>query len=103
MSETDTATIYIDPTTISKEGKLRKTWSLTNWKKRGLDGVMSTRTRAEYDCDGEERRRIIWVSTHSASMAAGEILMSGQPNYYSPTAIRPGTASAAILKIACAN
>ena len=102
VDETDTATIYIDPTTISKEGNLRKTWSLVNYKKCGRDGVMSTRLRTEYDCEGESSRAI-GVSTHSGSMATGEILVSGQTKYSSPTAVTPGTPSAAILKIACAN
>lgn len=95
----DKAHFYIDPASIRKDGNLRKVWMILDLKQRDKSGVMSLRTRYEYDCK-EERERIIAASTHSGPMAGGETLMSddGASEW---KAIPPSSITSRILKIVC--
>lgn len=101
LSETDTATHYIDPATIRKDGNLRRVWELQDLKQRHKDGEMSRRVLAEYDCK-EERRRFLSISGHSEPMARGNVLDTD----YSPGEWRyipPNTPSESVLRFVCAK
>ena len=102
VSETDTTVLYVDPSTIRKDGHLRKVWVLSNLKQRDTTGELSRRALDEYDCAGE-RRRLLSISTHAEPMAAGQILLygntsgvAGEWNY-----IPPGTSFYHVLKFVC--
>ena len=71
MGESDGITFYVDPTTLRKDGSLRKVWELYDLKQREKNGAMSFRIRSEYDCK-EERRRPLASSYHPEPMAQGE-------------------------------
>ena len=73
LSSNDDANVYIDPTTLRKDGNLRKVWQLNDEIKAGRDGTMSSRILWEYDCIGE-RVRMISATGHSGPMATGKKL-----------------------------
>lgn len=101
MSENDDADVYIDATTIRKEGSLRTVWQLHDEKKRNRDGTMSSRIKWEYDCSGE-RVRMISATSHSGSMATGKKLY----NVYKASEwrdIAPATMGQNGLKVVCAE
>ena len=102
ISESDSATYYMDPSTIRKEGNLRKVWEIYDLKTREKDGTMSIRTRMEYDCKNE-RSRILASSEHSERMAKGTTTFtrSGEPTGWRE--IPPGSAIDFVLKIVCAK
>ena len=100
--ETQKATFYYDPATISKDGSMRRrVWQLTDLRKRHKDGEMSRRSRIEYDCK-QENYRFLAFSAHSEHMAGGTVLKTeGEDN--SLWAIPPNTAIEMILNIVCAK
>lgn len=101
VSETEDEVVYIDPTTIRKDGNLRRVWELQDLKQRDKDGEMSRRAFIEYDCK-EDRLRILSLSTHSKSMALGRVIFSESGT--SPwDFVPPRTISAKRLKIVCST
>jgi len=99
--ETDTSTFYFDPTTIRKDGNMRRVWELQDMRKRHKNGDMSRRMRYEYDCK-QERYRYLAISGHSEPMTDGTTLyIEGEDNNW--MAIAPGTIVATIFEIVCAK
>jgi hypothetical protein len=95
------ATFYYDPTTIRKEGNMRRIWELHNLRERHKDGEISVRYRSEYDCM-DERIRILGVTEHSEPMAGGAVLTTvGEDNNWMP--IAPETIGAILLNLVCAK
>ena len=70
MGASDGITFYVDPTTLRKDGSLRKVWELYDFKQPEKNGAMSFRVRAEYDCK-EERQRKLAYRYHPEPMAQG--------------------------------
>jgi hypothetical protein len=101
VDETDEELFFYDPTTIRKDGNMRRVWRLQNFKQPDEDGVMSRRYHTEYDCK-EERFRYLDISTHSQPMSYGKTLATGQGSreWYG---IPPRTTSEIMLKIVCAK
>ena len=94
-------TLFIDPTTIRKEGDFRKVWGIQDLKERDKDGEMSRRYREEYDCSGG-RKRFLSATTHSELMGGGNTLATtNEPSPWSD--IRPNSVADDILKTVCAN
>ena len=96
------ATIYVDPATIRREGVLVKYWRLTDIRVRNKDGNMSWRTRDELDCK-KERSRVTSMTTFSDSMLGGSL--NGNFNYPNDewADIPPGTLDAVKMKYVCAK
>lgn len=93
-------TVYIDPSSIRKEGYFRKAWLLHDYKQKDSGGVMSRRGLFEYDCK-DERFRNLTHSSHLEPMAKGAALFSdsnpGKWDY-----IPPDSSAATIIKFVCA-
>ena len=101
MSENDDADVYIDATTIVKNGNLRQVWQLHDEIRRARDGTKSSRILWEYDCKGE-RVRMISATGHAGSMAAGKKLY----NVYKASDwrdIAPETMGENGFKVVCAE
>ena len=100
VAETRSSLLYIDPSTIRKDGNFRRVWEMSDLKQR-TGGAMSRRILNEYDCK-EERRRVISNTSFFEQMGHGSILISddklGEWQY-----IAPKTASSFVLEIVCAK
>lgn len=93
--------IYIDPTTIRKDGDRRIVWSLQDLSVADRDGELSRRARSEYGCK-DERTRFLSFSEHSGGMASGKTLYrSDDPGQWKNVA--PGTVGALFLAYLCAK
>lgn len=75
ISENEEANVYIDLSTLHKDGNFRTVWQLHDQKKRNEDGTMSTRISWEYDCQNE-RVRILSATSHPEAMAKGKKLFT---------------------------
>ena len=94
-------TFYFDPTTIRKDGNMRRVWEVRNLRTRDENGEMSYRARYEFDCK-QERFRFLAISGHTEPMAGGKTLNSfGEDNNW--RAIAPGTIVETLLNIVCAK
>lgn len=102
QSNAKDAVYYMDYKTIRKDGNLRTMWLISDLSKRYKDGEMSRRSRYVFDCK-LERYKILAMSTHSESMATGEVLFNGGEDPAGWRAIPPTTAVETILKIICAK
>lgn len=103
-TETQTATFYYDPATISKisDGSMRRrVWQLTDLRKRDKDGAMSRLPRVEYDCK-QESYRFLTFSAHSEPMTSGTVLKT-EDEEDNLKAIPPNTVLEMILNIVCAK
>jgi hypothetical protein len=93
--------LFIDPTTIRKDGDFRKVWGIQDLKERDSEGELSRRYREEFDCN-TRRKRFLSATTHSESMAGGKTLTTITES--SPwSEIRANTVADDILKMVCAN
>jgi hypothetical protein len=99
VGETTNSTQSIDPTTIRKDGDLRRVWELHDLKKRDQDGVMSRRMLFEYDCK-KERFRLLSFSLHAEPGAKGKVLLSDDESDKWNNS-EPGTATASVLQFLC--
>lgn len=75
VDDAENAIHYIDSTTISKEGQMRKVWVTQYLTKKGPDGEMARRAFLEYDCVGA-RFRILSISKFSGAASDGRYRLS---------------------------
>jgi len=68
---------YIDPTSITVDGNVRKVWELHDMSDKGPRGERSVLASMEYDC-AQKLMRTLNATGHSAPMARGEIIKLGQ-------------------------
>jgi len=100
--ETDVVVQYVDSTTITKNGDLRKAWRLQDFKSPTPDGKQSIRILGEYDCKGE-RMRILFGSSYTGPMATGESLFLGGGNVDDWDRAPAGTMGELVLKFVCSR
>lgn len=98
-AEVTEAFLYIDLSTIRKDGNLRKVWVLQDLKQRQKEGALSLRARVEYDCR-EERYRYLSATSHSSQMAQGNLIKS-QTGMSDWIDVAPGTATEDSFKKVC--
>jgi hypothetical protein len=97
--ESGIASYYADPSTVRKNGNLRRVWAVIDLKRRDPSGALSYRVLFEYDCKSEEGR-ILSRSTHAGPMARGDVLVSGDVGsewHHIP----PATPDEGMLRMAC--
>jgi hypothetical protein len=97
------ATIYLDPSTIHKEGDRAEMWALIDYERPQPDKtgkqVLSDKIHYQYDCK-EKTLRIIDTSAHAGPMATGETI-NVNPDPPELMSIAAGTLSESLWKRAC--
>ncbi len=71
VDEKDNAIHYIDRTTLTRSGDVRRVWVTQYLREKGPDGEISRRALLEYDCAGR-RFRYLSTAKHSARTAGSE-------------------------------
>ena len=95
--------VYIDPTSIRKNGDKSYVWIINDLKKRNDLGYLSARVKQEYDCKNELARNV-YIRTFADSMAKGKVLGEyTYPNEGSWGFVPPQTMASTVLKIVCAK
>ena len=97
--------VYIDKTTIQRNGNLRKAWSLIDLTTRKENGSMSIRMMDEHDCKNM-RYRTLYISEHSEHMGGGAVLSTRQESFTDPDSwfyIPPDSMKNEVQKIVCAK
>jgi hypothetical protein len=102
VSEGESGTVlYVDPSTIRKNGNLRRYWELHDLAKADKIGNLSYRAVTEADCK-EERSRGLQEDKFRGPMASGEISGSiRSPGEWSYVA--PGTTGWKVLLFVCSR
>lgn len=94
-------TLYVDYTTIRKEGSKVRMLSLTDFEiivKDKID-LFSSRTQAEFDC-GEKKMRQLFYALYSGNMGSGKMEHSNSEHLkWMP--VEPGSMGEAMWEIAC--
>jgi hypothetical protein len=90
---------FNDPKTLRIDGGLVKVWELQNFKPEP-DGAQSYRMRKEYDCK-KERFRLISISSHTGSMASGQVIDSQTQDNSTWHEIAPKTVNEALFRASC--
>lgn len=101
VHENEEWTSYLDPSTLKKDGNIRKEWLLKNRKRRGRNGELSEKSLIEFDCK-EGRLRTLTSAIYYDHMASGEIVASaaGRGDWiYVP----PGSFGLDLLRFVCAR
>lgn len=75
VGESDEAVIYIDPSTIERNGPIRRLWAMQEVRQIGPDGVASIRSFEEYDCT-DRKFRYLSISAYAAPRAEGQVLFA---------------------------
>jgi len=68
---------YIDPSTITMDGNVRKVWEMHDMSDKGPRGERSILAAVEYDC-AQKLMRTVNATGHSAPMGRGEIIKLAQ-------------------------
>lgn len=75
-------TIYVDPSTINRNGDERSLWVLYNFKtaqsKEGGVSFLSATMQREYDC-GKSRTRLLTIVHYAGAMESGEMVLKSSP------------------------
>ena len=76
-------TIYVDASTISRNGDQRAIWVLYDFKtvqsKEGGVSFQSAKMQREYDC-GKARTRLLTVLHYAGSMEGGKMVLESKPS-----------------------
>ncbi|MCM0043662.1 MAG: hypothetical protein NBV65_03425 [Burkholderiaceae bacterium] len=92
---------YIDRETIDRSGHLVRVWEVDNNTVADASGVVSLRSRTEYDCQSR-RYRIVHLSGHTRDMTEGDVVFSRAVNgEWRPVA--PETLGEVSMEMACAE
>jgi len=92
---------YIDRETIDRDGDLVRVWEVDNNAVADASGVVSLRSRTEYDCSSR-RYRIVHLSGHTQQMTDGDVVFSKTVNgEWRPVA--PETLGEVSMEMACAE
>jgi hypothetical protein len=73
FSSSDDIVYYIDPSTITREGNIRRVWEIHDLNEKGSQGERSVLASVEYDC-ADNRMRTLKATGRSLKMARGEII-----------------------------
>ena len=66
-------TYYFDPSTITRDGNLRRVWEIHDLADKGPQGERSILASVEYDC-ADKRMRTLKATGRTRRMAGGEIV-----------------------------
>lgn len=94
-------TLYVDYTTIRKEGSKVRMLSLTDFeiKEKDKTDLFSSRTQDEFDCS-EKKMRQLFYALYSGSMGGGKMEHSNSEHLkWMP--VEPGSMGEAMWEIAC--
>jgi hypothetical protein len=99
------ATIYVDPSTIKKEGGRAEMWVLIDYKSPQPDKtgkqVMSDKLHYQYECV-EKQFSIVDTSAHAGPMAGGETI-NINPDPPQLTPVPAGTTAEKMWQRACGD
>ena len=99
------ATIYVDPSTIRREGDRAEMWVLIDYASPQPDKtgkqVMSDKLQYQYDCSGKQLS-IVATSAHAGPMASGETI-NVNPDPPQLTPIPAGTTAEKMWQHACGD
>lgn len=106
VGSSDGIDIYVDKTTIRKNGSMVKMWSLNDYKTVHKDAYfsegnayLSIASQGEYDCKGEQARLLSFAS-YSKNMGYGNAVYSHTDNYIWEPFV-PESITEALWKFAC--
>ena len=96
-------TLYVDDTTIRKEGNIVKMLSLVDFKVVEKDEVdlYSSRAQNEYDCK-EKKIRQLYYSLYSDSMGKGK-MEHANSEHLNWLPVQPRSMEEAMWKVACSK
>lgn len=100
VGENSGATVYVDPTTLTQQGDVRRVWGLQELKWYRSDGVVSFKTLDDFNCK-ENSRRTVFRATYAGSMATGKELDSGSLMFIDFERVYPFTPAAWQLEYVC--
>jgi len=91
--------VYVDPSTIRREGRIRRYWDLTNYPSARSNGALSGRYLMEVDCQ-EQRARILQSASFTGPMLGGTMISrSSNPGGWDYVA--PRTQGAEVMRYVC--
>lgn len=98
----DTTTVYVDQSTIHRNGELVKVWVLADFARANTSqGIISwsATSQEEYDCT-QERTRTVALTYFSGPMGSGKVNYSDLvENKWGPVA--PGSVAQLLLRVVC--
>jgi hypothetical protein len=98
----DAFTLYLDPATLQRSGKLAKMWSLHDFKElQSIDGqlYLAEKTHLEFDCEAKKVRILATIDC-ALKMCAGEIVYS-DADVTEWSAVATNTLGETAWKLAC--
>ena len=95
--------VYVDPTTIHKNGNSVKMWVLSDYKEPQelafLPLYMSIKSQYEFNCK-EGQAKELYASYHAKNMGGGKVIYSDKiPENWSP--VSPDSLDKELWKFAC--
>jgi hypothetical protein len=98
----DAFTLYVDPATIQREGKLARIWDLQDFRAaQTVDGekYLSEKTQIEFDCE-TKKARVLAIIDCAGPMGTGKVVYS-DADRSEWTPVGANTLGEAEWKVAC--
>lgn len=102
-------TIYVDASTISRNGDQRAVWVLYDFKteqsKEGGVSFRSAKMQREYDC-GKRLTRLLTILHYSGAMESGKMVLESKPSnqeWASVGQLESGTIAKDLWTLACSE
>lgn len=102
VASNNSMSLYVDSTTIRKNGNMVKMWSLLDLNKSGtLEGQSynSMKSQNEFDCKNE-LNRMLYNSYHTGNMGEGKVFAVNS-NLGEMMPVPPNSGNLILWKIAC--
>lgn len=96
VAENDQLSLYLDSTSLLRNGQRRKVWEIENFKEPQKNGERSRRTRQEYDCNKERSRSVLFYEHNEPTRADGELPKAGFKSRAIRLGICPATHAARV-------
>lgn len=100
------STVYVDPSTVRRNGTLVKMWTLVDYKTMQNSGdrsYLSQQAQSEYDCV-DERVRMLAFGSYAGNMASGKQVsgtMFDSPETSKWVSVSPGGHARTLWALAC--
>jgi hypothetical protein len=102
LDKDSNVSFYVDASSVTKQGKLRRVWAVQELSTRDEYGVISHRILKEFDCK-DAKGRVLQIEAFTTRMARGVplVTLSGADVDSNWTFIPPATFDELYLNFAC--
>jgi hypothetical protein len=99
VTETQEMSLYVAPSSITRNGNTRRFWQLSDYKSPDGNGDRSARVLTEFDCKKQRTRSLKWAYFRGPMGSREMTAWRTKPERWMP--VEPGTLGQSIGRLVC--